>query len=176
MSGDYHAVPMGGPQNHRCKIILRNVKTPVNGFQYIGILEKYTCTSVHDMPDPVSDSDDEQIDDKPKPRSLAGDPVQLCDHPEACEFAVLRKNLGWCGVVGSPMSPLRDFQRGPLRKPRIAIQAMSAFKELEADYAPETQKSTIKSLRSDENCAWLRTTVCLQISNVEPNDWDWDHF
>jgi hypothetical protein len=37
-SGDYHLIPMGGPPNHQCKIMLRNdgiARTPVNGFQYI---------------------------------------------------------------------------------------------------------------------------------------------
>jgi hypothetical protein len=72
------------------------------------------------------------------------------------------------------MFPLLDFQRGPLCKPRIQIQAMAAFKTLEADYAPKTQKSTINPLMLDENCAWLRIMVCLQIANIEPNDWDWD--
>ncbi len=51
---------------------------------------------------------------------------------------------------------------------------MAAFKALEVDYAPETQKSTIQSLMWDKHCAWLRTMVCLQIANVEPNDRDRD--
>jgi hypothetical protein len=67
------------------------------------------------------------------------------------------------------MDPLVDFQRGPLRKPRIEIQAMAAFKALEEDYAPETQKINLQSLTSDENCAWLRTMACLQTT-----DWDCD--
>ncbi len=77
-------------------------------------------------------------------------------------------------VVGDHMFPLGDFQRGPLLKPRIEIQEMAVFKALEADYAPETQKSAIQSLTLDENCPWLRIMVCLQIANKEPNDWDWD--
>jgi hypothetical protein len=123
-----------------------------------------------DVPDLVSDSDDKQSENEPKPTSLTGDPVQWGNCPESYVFVVLRKNLGWCRVVGIRMFPLRDFKRGPVGKQRIVIQAIAAFKALEADHAPKIQESAIKSLMLDENCDWLRTMACLQINNVKPND------
>ncbi len=87
-------IPMGGPPNHQCKIMLRNdgtAKTPVNGFQYIS--EPGGVYLPYDLPALVPDDDDEQSGCEPKPTTLTGDPIQRSDRPqdEAVEFAVLNK-------------------------------------------------------------------------------------
>ncbi len=109
------------------------MKTPVNGFKYISDAGEVNIPD--DLPTLVPYSDDEQSDNEPKPTSLTADPIQRGNRPEAIEFVKLCENLGWCRVVGNRMFSLIFFQQGPLRKPRIEIQAMAAFKALEADYA-----------------------------------------
>ncbi len=86
--------------------------------------------------------DDEEPDSEPTP--LIEDPVQQ-GNCNAYEFVVFHEDLGLCCVIEDRMYPLRDFQRGPMCKPRIEIQAMAALKAREADYAPETLQSTIQS-------------------------------
>ncbi len=66
-------------------------------------------------------------------------------------IALISKTVECCRVVENHMFLLVDFQRGLLRKPRIEIQKVAAFKALEEDYAPETQKSTIHSLALASN-------------------------
>ncbi len=97
-----------------CKIIWRadgTVKTPVNGFLYIA--EPGEVPFSYDLPDLVSESDDEQNDEEPEPTQLTGDQVQRGNR-NAYELVVFLEDLGYCCVIGGRMYPLRDFQRVPL--------------------------------------------------------------
>ena len=58
--------------------------------------------------------------------------------------------------------------RGPLCKPRIEVQARSAFQSLFETYHPEFHAETMRSLEWDEHLRELRTMVCLQIASVVP--------
>jgi hypothetical protein len=64
---------------------------------------------------------------------------------------------------------MHDFQRGPLRKPSVSVQARAAFESLRENYHPDFHQNTMKSLNQDQNYSWLRTMVCLQIANVIPD-------
>ncbi len=104
-------------------------------------LEKYLPD---DVPDLVSDSDDEQTqqsDDEPEPTSLTGDPVQRGNRPEAYEFVVFRKDLKWCGVIGSRMFPLRDFQRGLLCKQGVKSKPWLHLRRLKQIMRPRLRRA-----------------------------------
>ncbi len=89
-SGEYQVLQMGRPPGQRCKIVWRadgTLKTPVNGFLFIA--EPGEVPFPNDVPDLVSESDDEQDDEDPEPTLLTGDPVQRGNR-NAYEFVVLR--------------------------------------------------------------------------------------
>ncbi len=68
---------------------------------------------------------------------------------------VLRRNLGWCVVIGGRMYPIDDFQRGQLKKPSIKIQAKAAFALLQQENHPDFHAGTTLLLMKDVHLNWF---------------------
>ncbi len=81
---------------------------------------------------------------------------------------VLRKQMGWCTVIGNRMHHLDDFQRRAVCKSRIEVYVRLAFQSLLKAYHPDMHAQTMRLLEEDDNLSWLRSTMCLQIANVIP--------
>ncbi len=82
---------------------------------------------------------------------------------------ILLEPIGcWCAVIGDRMYQVSDFQRGPLCRPRIEIQARAALKAQLETYYQKTHAETILSPEKDDHLSWLLSMVCLQIANAVP--------
>ena len=165
-AGNYQVAPFGGLPSRRARILWRMSRSLITseGINYEPGEDEIDLP--FDMPMLVSDYKHEFPDYR--------DPVQRghlveAIHPET--KVLLREPLGWCAVIGGFMHPLEDFFRGPLRKPRIGVQARAAFKSLFETYPPEFHAETIRSFEWDEHLRSLQTSqtmVCLQIANMVP--------
>ena len=151
-AGNYQVTPSGGLPSRRARILWRISGSMISpeGIKYEP--EEDEIDLLFDMPMRVSDYKHEPPDYR--------DPVQRGHrveviHPET--KVILREPLGWCAVIRGIMHPLEDFLRGPLRKPRIEVQARAAFKSLFETYQPEFHAETIRSLEWGEHLRLLRT-------------------
>ena len=79
---------------------------------------------------------------------------------------------GNCVVIHGYMFPLTDFLSGPLCKPSLEVEQRAAFSSLFDPHDRDTDiyHRVIDSLESYPMMNYLRTTVCLTLVRIIPDD------
>ena len=87
------------------------------------------------------------------------------------EHKIIQSSVhGNCVVIYGYMYPLTDFLRGPLCKPTLEVQQRAAFSGLFDPHDTDIYHQVINSFKNDLIMRDLRTTVCLTIARVTPDE------